>query len=672
LCFLQDNNLLAESSFPLNVMGKKEDSTPTMRTPRRRLKREETYDQVDMCQKLYDALKAAKDSNGKSVTDPFIRVPSRRMDAEYYNKISDPIDFTRINQRLRAVEYSSFSDFCKDIELVISNAHLYYENDTAEYLSATELQKVYHELKAEHENPSDSVEPSPSPNFGEKGIIMSSSAGTAGASDQTKFEHILALILTLSDKQGRLLSPLFRVLLTAKELPDYYEIISNPIDLKTIASKIRSGSYKSWAAFDEDIQLLVNNCKKFNEPSSQIYKDAVKIYAFYEQKKAEILAPKFVIDKSKTAENKRLINALLEQKESTDNSELSEDSEEDEETEKNSNPLWVLYWAVRNLPNDKKSQGNVAQPFLELPNKQHYPDYYDEITNPMSLYVINKRLKSGYYNTLQYLVDDLLLICYNARCYNMESSDFYRAACKLEKFITKKTRELDPTVSINIAEVPNDVDEEMGEEDEDEEEDEEEDQTPKPDRKKRAHVSIAESDNNDSESNFIRLGSKRRKKNEFSEFGSEIGKQNLIVRQHPQGRKSIEEHQHIYRNKLLRVLNTVKNYNLNGRLIAEPLLYVPDPKQFPDYYAKVKKPIDLTTIQKNVEDLTYKTSGEFMNDLFTLFTNVRLLYPPQTEIVQHANILQENAALTMKHITKGQVIPLPVRKIRKIYYKKNS
>lgn len=79
------------------------------------------------------------------------------------------------------------------------------------------------------------------------------------------------------------------------------------------------------------------------------------------------------------AENKRLINALLEQKESTDNSELSEDSEEDEETEKNSNPLWVLYWAVRNLPNDKKSQRNVAQPFLELPNKQHYPDYYDEM-----------------------------------------------------------------------------------------------------------------------------------------------------------------------------------------------------------------------------------------------------------------------------------------------------
>uniref|UniRef100_A0A914YR62 Protein polybromo-1 n=1 Tax=Panagrolaimus superbus TaxID=310955 RepID=A0A914YR62_9BILA len=636
-----------------------------MRTPRRRLKREETYDQVDMCQKLYDALKAAKDSDGKYITDPFTRVPSRRTDVEYYNVITDPIDFARINQRLRAYEYNSFSDFCKDIELIISNAHLYYKEDSPEYLSATLLQKVYQELKTEHENPSESVETSPSPNFGEKGITS-----PAGIPDGTKLEHILTLILGKTDKQGRLLSPPFRVLATEDELPEYYDVVKNPIDFKTIATKIRSGRYKSWAAFDEDIQLLVNNCKLFNSSTSQLYKDAVKINTFYEEKKGEILAPKFIIDKSKIIENKRIINALLEQKESNDNSELSEDSEEDEGFEENmSNPLWLLYWEVRNLPNEKKNQPNIADPFLELPNKQHYPDYYDEISNPMSLYVINKRLKSGYYNSLQYLVDDLLLICYNARCYNMESSEFYLAACKLEKFISKKARELDPTVSINIAEVPNEEDEEMGEEEDDEEEDEEEEK-PKVERKKRAHVSIAESDNNDSETSFIRPPShKRRKKSEFTEFGSEIGKQNMVVRKHPQGRKSIEEHQHIYRNKLYRVLNTVKNYNLNGRLISEPLLFVPDPKQFPDYYAKVKKPIDLTTIEKNVETLTYKSSAEFMNDLFTLFNNVRLLYPANTEIVQHANILQENAAATMKHITKGQVIPLPKKKERSSHYK---
>lgn len=44
-----------------------------------------------MCQKLYDALKAAKDSNGKSVTDPFIRVPSRRFETPFLNKLKSKI-----------------------------------------------------------------------------------------------------------------------------------------------------------------------------------------------------------------------------------------------------------------------------------------------------------------------------------------------------------------------------------------------------------------------------------------------------------------------------------------------------------------------------------------------------------------------------------------------------
>jgi protein polybromo-1 len=637
-------------------MGKRGETVP-----RRRLKREETYDQVDMCQNLFDALKAAKDVEGKPVAELFMRVPSRRTDPEYYEIVREPMDFTRINQKLRAYEYKSFNDFCKDIELLIGNAHQYYKPDSQEFLSATQLQKAFYELKGEHASPSASAENSPSPNFGEK-----ATTSPGGIPDEVKLEHILSLILALTDRNGRLLSPPFRVLVAPEKLPEYYEIVLNPVDFKTIASKIRSGAYKTWSAFEDDIQLLVNNCKKFNPSTSQIYKDAVKINSFYEQKKAEISSPRFVIEKSKIAENKRLIKALMEQTESNDNSELSEDSEEDEESERNSSPLWVLYWSVRNLKYDAKNPAhrtNIADPFLELPNKQHYPDYYDEIQNPMSLYVINKRLKHGFYKSLQGLVDDLLLICYNSRCYNMESSDFYIAACKLEAFISKKAKELDPSISINIEEVPLD-DEEMPEEDEELDDDEEEEEQPKPERKKRPHVSINESDDNVSETSFIRPPShKRRKKNEFSEFGSGT----IPPRKHPQGRKSIEEHRCIYKNKLLRVFNTVRNYNLHGRMIAEPLMYVPDPKQFPDYYKTVKKPVDLTTILKNVEDFSYNTSGEFMNDLFILFNNVRQLYPPHTEIVQHANLLQETAVNTMKHITKGQVIPIPVRKERSRY-----
>ena len=153
-----------------------------------------------------------------------IRILCFRNDAEYYDKVKDPIDFTRINQRLRAYEYNSFNDFCQDVELVISNAQSYYSKETPEYLNATELQKVYQELKqrgGDPTSPSESAEPSPSPVSAAEKAVPSA----AGGPDESKLEHIVALILSFTDKQGRLLSPPFRVLVSREELPDYYEVI---------------------------------------------------------------------------------------------------------------------------------------------------------------------------------------------------------------------------------------------------------------------------------------------------------------------------------------------------------------------------------------------------------------------------------------------------------------
>lgn len=72
----------------------------------------------------------------------------------------------------------------------------------------------------------------------------------------------------------------------------------------------------------------------------------------------------------------------------------------------------------------------------------YYPDYYDEIKEPMSLFVVNKKLKRGEYKKLSELEHDLLLIFDNARSYNLESSDIYSAAIKLDKLVRRKTREL--------------------------------------------------------------------------------------------------------------------------------------------------------------------------------------------------------------------------------------
>ena len=49
-------------------------------------------------------------------------------------------------------------------------------------------------------------------------------------------------------------------------MKDYYEIISNPVDLQTIESRLKS--YKNFDEFEEDIMLIFSNCKTYNSKNT--------------------------------------------------------------------------------------------------------------------------------------------------------------------------------------------------------------------------------------------------------------------------------------------------------------------------------------------------------------------------------------------------------------------
>ena len=49
-------------------------------------------------------------------------------------------------------------------------------------------------------------------------------------------------------------------------LKDYYDVIPNPMDLSTVKKKIPN--YQTIEFFLEDLQLIWENCKKYNKESS--------------------------------------------------------------------------------------------------------------------------------------------------------------------------------------------------------------------------------------------------------------------------------------------------------------------------------------------------------------------------------------------------------------------
>jgi hypothetical protein len=64
-------------------------------------------------------------------------------------------------------------------------------------------------------------------------------------------------------------------------IPDYAEVIKEPVDLSTIEKRIRHDNhYKSKQMLLSDLILMVNNCKLYNDEESAYVQCATSLEAF--------------------------------------------------------------------------------------------------------------------------------------------------------------------------------------------------------------------------------------------------------------------------------------------------------------------------------------------------------------------------------------------------------
>jgi len=59
-----------------------------------------------------------------------------------------------------------------------------------------------------------------------------------------------------------------------KLVPDYYDIIKEPMDLEKVQGKLDRHEYKTREQFIYDFNLIFNNCRTYNEPHTTYYRCA--------------------------------------------------------------------------------------------------------------------------------------------------------------------------------------------------------------------------------------------------------------------------------------------------------------------------------------------------------------------------------------------------------------
>ncbi len=275
-------------------------------------------EQIKYCQRILKGLKRHRDSSPFLLpVDPVaLNIP------DYLTVIKHPMDLSTVSKKMELGEYATAEAFMADVRLMLNNCFTYNAPDSGVAKMGRSLEKYFNASMAKMPVSEADLLSSAASGMTESSPSTASSSATAAAANAASLEaerrqRRESKPVASMGSVGRFTAPetfsfcsgVLRELMkktnahlnwpfmmpvdpVALNIPDYLEIIKNPMDLSTIRKKLDSKVYGSMEQFEEDVRLLFSNCYTYNPPESDVHKMGRQLEAIFDSKWAAKPQPK--------------------------------------------------------------------------------------------------------------------------------------------------------------------------------------------------------------------------------------------------------------------------------------------------------------------------------------------------------------------------------------------
>ncbi|SCU97712.1 LAMI_0F11078g1_1 [Lachancea mirantina] len=229
-----------------------------------------------------------------------------------------------------------------------------------------------------------------------------------------KFNLFISFTLDYLVESSRGIFKDFIKLPSRKFHPGYFYRIDQPISINEIKS--RDYEYlNGQRTFLLDVELIFKNCFAYNDPESLIVKNSMQVVNFikYEVLKAKNVTRNYLINTEVKAFLMKALKTILD---ATDKS-IAE---------------------VTGKPQEGLDETmHICEPFMQLVDKDSFPDYYEVIHKPIALKLVKNNLDMGFYTKIYDFYIDMELVFQNALVFNNEDTLIHQDAQKLLQFFRK-------------------------------------------------------------------------------------------------------------------------------------------------------------------------------------------------------------------------------------------